>query len=66
MIHELTHREEEIFTRLAEGRSYKQIADELYICVGTVGVHAMRIYRKLNIHSKREARNVYNERKAKS
>ena len=66
MMDELTHREDQIFTRIAQGHSYKAIAAELSIETGTVANHVWRIYRKLRIHSKREARNLYNRRKERS
>lgn len=45
----LTKREEEILQLVLRGASNQEIADELYITIGTVKTHIHNIYRKLNI-----------------
>ena len=50
----LSQRERAIATRYADGRTYKQIADELFISPATVRNHLARIYRKLEINGKAE------------
>ena len=52
---ELTDREQEVLTLLAEGNSYSAIADEIYLSVDGVGYHIRNIYRKLQVNSKAEA-----------
>jgi DNA-binding NarL/FixJ family response regulator len=52
---ELTDRELGILGLLVKGRSYKMIATEAGISVGTVGTHVNRIYNKLHVHSATEA-----------
>ena len=54
-IDELTPREAEILSLLAEGQSNKVIARNLGISDGTVKLHVKAILRKLNIHSRVEA-----------
>ena len=56
---DLTHREEQIFVRLAEGQYYKEIAHSMQISVNTVRTHVTNIYRKLGVHNKRGARRAY-------
>lgn len=51
----LTDREVEILTCLAEGFSYKMIADRCNISIYTVNAHARKIYEKLQVHSATEA-----------
>ena len=51
----LTARETEVLTHLCKGKSYKMIADDLFISEETVRRHIKNIYRKLEVHSKSEA-----------
>lgn len=53
--HNLTEREQEVLSRLCEGKSYKMIASELFIDINTVKFHIRNIYRKLEVNSKGEA-----------
>ncbi len=53
--HELTPRETEILSLLAEGQSNKTIARNLGISDGTVKLHVKAILRKLDVHSRVEA-----------
>lgn len=50
----LTSRQLEIIQGLAEGLSYKLIADKLHISIETVRDHIKTIYRKLHINSRNE------------
>lgn len=50
----LTGREKEIVSLLLNGRTYKMIAEELYLSENTVKTHIKNIYSKLNIQSKSE------------
>jgi DNA-binding NarL/FixJ family response regulator len=50
----LTRREHEIARLLARGDSNRQIADALFISVGTVNVHVHRILDKLGLYSRQQ------------
>ena len=52
---ELTPRETEILSHVAEGQSNKMIARALNITDGTVKLHVKAILRKLGVHSRVEA-----------
>lgn len=47
----LTKREMEILSRIADAKNNKEIASELYISDQTVGVHRKNIMKKLNVSS---------------
>jgi len=51
----LSQREFEILKCLVNGDSYKMIADNCRISIGTVRTHISNIYKKLHINSKSEA-----------
>lgn len=51
----LTNRETEILELIAEGRSYQEIANQLFISPKTVRKHIENIYKKLQVHNKVEA-----------
>ncbi len=51
----LTPREHEILQSLADGISYKLIADKHFISIDTVRTHIKRIYDKLHVRSQTEA-----------
>ena len=48
-------RENEILGLLAQGYSYKEIADQLQLSVRTIGSHIRSIYEKLHVHSRSQA-----------
>ena len=52
---ELTAREREVFTLLANGMSTEQMANELVISTRTVGTHVHHILGKLGVHSRAQA-----------
>lgn len=52
---EITHRELEVLSLLAERLSNKEIAVRLGIGSGTVATHTANLYRKLDVSSRREA-----------
>lgn len=56
--HILTQRENEIASLLLHGRTYKMIAEELYLSENTVKTHIKNIYSKLNVSSKTEFINL--------
>jgi DNA-binding NarL/FixJ family response regulator len=51
----VTEREKEILASLAQGNSYKLVADALNISIDTVRFHIRNIYRKLHVHTQSEA-----------
>lgn len=51
----LTPREKEILGGLVDGKSFKAIADSLFISIDTVRFHFRNIYKKLHVHSQSEA-----------
>ncbi len=52
--HQLTSREEEVLTLIAQGKRLSQIADELSISTNTVKTHTRHVYTKLEINSRNE------------
>jgi DNA-binding NarL/FixJ family response regulator len=52
---ELTRREEEVLTQLAQGYSDKEIASRLHVSFDTVRTHLKHIYEKLHVRSRTEA-----------
>ncbi|NLX09982.1 MAG: AAA family ATPase [Chloroflexi bacterium] len=51
----LSSRELEVLALIAEGLSNREIAERLYLSVGTVKVHTRNIYSKLNVSSRTQA-----------
>lgn len=51
----LSGRETEILKCLAEGRHYKEIADQLGLSMDTVRTYIRRTYEKLHVHSRTDA-----------
>ena len=51
----LTPKEKEVLSLLAEGNSYKMAADKLGISFFTVNTHVKKVYEKLHVHSLGEA-----------
>lgn len=51
----LSPKENEVLSILAEGLSYKMVADKLGVSYATINTHAKRIYEKLHISSLGEA-----------
>lgn len=60
----LSHRECEVLDALVEGKTYKQIADSLFVSVNTVGFHVKQIYQKLHVHSRAQAAAVVTRRRS--
>ena len=52
---ELATREKEVLDLLAQGFSYKEIADRLNVSFATVHTYVLRIYKKLHVRSKNAA-----------
>ena len=59
---ELTKRENEVLTKLAEGKTYATISDELFVSINTVKYHLRNIYEKLHVQSKEEAIRMYKKK----
>jgi DNA-binding NarL/FixJ family response regulator len=55
----LSYRETEVLQLIAQGCSYKTVADKLCVNVKTVGKHLENIYIKLQVHNKTEAINKF-------
>lgn len=53
-LYELTERQKEIACLIACGHDSNYISEKLYISKGTLNSHRLRIYRKLNIHSRQD------------
>ncbi len=51
----MTSRELEVLALLDRNLTKKEIAVELVISEGTVKTHTLNIYRKLDVHKRREA-----------
>lgn len=52
---ELTKREEEILALMAKGKSYPEIANQIFLSLDGVTYHVRHIYEKLHVHSRAEA-----------
>ena len=52
---DLTQRETEVLSQLCKGKSYRMIAETLFISEETVKRHIKNIYKKLEVKSKSEA-----------
>ena len=51
----LSPAEQSVLERLARGRLYKEVADDLRMATSTVRTHVWHIYRKLHVHNRTEA-----------
>ena len=52
---QLTVREEQVLSRIAQGETNEQIASDLRLSPNTVKQHASSAYRKLDAHNRTEA-----------
>ncbi|MCB0456130.1 MAG: helix-turn-helix transcriptional regulator [Flavobacteriaceae bacterium] len=55
----LSKQEQKVMELILEDKSNKEIADALFISVSTVKTHINNIYKKLNISSREELKNLY-------
>jgi DNA-binding NarL/FixJ family response regulator len=60
-IAELSEREQEVLRCIAQGKSNREIADELGIIEGTVKLHCNSIYRKLHVRNRLKAATIWLE-----
>jgi ATP/maltotriose-dependent transcriptional regulator MalT len=51
----LSDRELAVLKLVAQGRTNREVAKELFVAEGTVKAHLASIYRKLGVHSRAEA-----------
>ena len=61
----LTERQNQIIKSLSEGKSYKQISEELFISIETVRSHVKKLYKHLHVKNKAEAISLYLQGKIK-
>jgi len=59
---DLSLREREVLERLAQGRRYKEVAEELGLSFHTVRTHVRNIYKKLHVRSRGQARRAFQGR----
>jgi DNA-binding CsgD family transcriptional regulator len=59
---DLSPRETEIFSLLMLGKKRAEIEKECHLSEGTVKTHISNIYKKLDVHSKQEMRQLYEKR----
>ena len=55
LIDPLTERELEVLGLIAEGHSNQEIAEKMFVTVGTVKAHVSHIYRKFDVRSRTQA-----------
>ncbi len=55
LLEPLSEREREVLRLIADGLSNREIAEKLFITVGTAKTHANNIYRKLDVRSRTQA-----------
>ena len=60
----LSKREEEVFGKLLQNKSNKEIAAELHVEVSTIKTHINSIYRKLEVASRKEMLDKYTKNAA--
>jgi DNA-binding NarL/FixJ family response regulator len=58
-VSQLTERQNEILESIVKGKSYKMIAEELFISVDTVKFHVKNIYEIMQVHSRFELINQF-------
>lgn len=56
----LTKKERSILKLLAEGKSNKQIANELFLSVHTIKTHNYNLFKKIGVRNRTQAVNFYN------
>jgi DNA-binding NarL/FixJ family response regulator len=54
VLSQLTQRQIEVLQKIVQGKSYKQVAEELFISIDTVKFHVKKIYEILHVTSRHE------------
>ena len=62
-LEELSEREREVLDGLIDGKTNRQIGDELFVSVNTISFHLKQIYTKLHVHSRASAVRIALEKK---
>jgi len=55
LIDPLTEREQEVLRHIANGETYQQVANRMYVSLNTVKTHLKNLYSKMDVGSKSEA-----------
>lgn len=55
LVNPLTEREIEVLTKVADGKSNKEIAEELFVSINTIKTHVLNIYEKLDVQNRTQA-----------
>jgi len=55
LVEAMSEREIEVLQLLADGLTYQEIAEAMFVSVNTVKSHLKSIYGKLGVHNRREA-----------
>lgn len=61
--HKLTPKESSVLLMLSQGLDSSEIAEELFLAPSTVRVHISSIYKKLDVHSRKELQNILHNNK---
>ena len=64
-IEDLSKRENEVLELLAQGHTYKHIADAMKVGMATVSTYTRRIYEKLQVNARGQAVAIYADLAAK-
>lgn len=56
--HNLTRREEEICLLVLQGRTNREIAEELHVSIGTVKTHVRHIFEKVGVGTREDLRSA--------
>lgn len=66
MQHPLSKREADVLLLLAQKKHAPEIAEELFVSVSTMKTHTNNIYKKLDVHSRKELYELINDLRAPS
>ena len=62
LVQNLSDREKDVLKLLSKGLMNKEVADNLFITIGTVRKHIQNIYEKLHVNTRVEAVNLFLKR----
>ncbi|MGK0379614.1 MAG: DNA-binding CsgD family transcriptional regulator, partial [Patiriisocius sp.] len=57
----LSNQEEKVLALILENKTNKEIASALFVSVSTVKTHINNIYKKRNVSSRQEAKNLHSK-----